>query len=205
MAHTVFFWFDFASTYSYLSAMRIGPLAKASGVEVIWRPFLLGPIFRNQGWSTSPFGVYPNKGRYMWRDMERRAARFGIPFNRPDPEDPRAFPQHSVLAARAAQIAADEGQGAEFCRAVFQAEFAEGKDVSEAETLAEIARGLGLPDDTLTRAVTVQNKTLLRERTEFATQNGFFGAPTFMVGEEMFWGDDRLEDALAWAFSNDHA
>ncbi|MEO1568205.1 MAG: DsbA family protein, partial [Pseudomonadota bacterium] len=147
MAHTVFFWFDFASTYSYLSAMRIGPLAKASGVEVIWRPFLLGPIFRNQGWSTSPFGVYPNKGRYMWRDVERRAARFGIPFNRPDPEDPRAFPQHSVLAARAAQIAADEGQGAEFCRAVFQAEFAEGKDVSEAETLAEIARGLGLPDD----------------------------------------------------------
>ena len=68
------FWYDFGSTYSYLTAMRIDRLAAASGIDVVWRPFLLGPIFKAQGWATSPFNVYPAKGRYMVRDIERIAA-----------------------------------------------------------------------------------------------------------------------------------
>ena len=68
---TLDFWFEFASTYSYPAAMRIAPLAKVAGVTVHWRPFVLGPIFKAQGWTTSPFNLYPAKGRNMWRDLER--------------------------------------------------------------------------------------------------------------------------------------
>src|SRR5215470_481579 len=84
------FWFDFASTYSYLAAMRIGPLAEKAEVRVRFRPFLLGPIFKAQGWVTSPFNLYPAKGHNMWRDLERSCAELKLPFRRPDP-----FPQNS--------------------------------------------------------------------------------------------------------------
>ena len=76
------FWFDFASTYSYPAAARIGPLAAEAGVEVRFRPFLLGPIFKAQGWDTSPFNLYPAKGRNMWRDLERVCEDAGLPFRR---------------------------------------------------------------------------------------------------------------------------
>ena len=88
------FWLDFASTYSCLAAVRIGPLAAKANVDVRFRPFLLGPIFKAQGWDTSPFSIYQAKGRYMWRDMERQAAELGRPFRRPE-----VFPQNSLLAA----------------------------------------------------------------------------------------------------------
>jgi 2-hydroxychromene-2-carboxylate isomerase len=91
------FWYEFASTYSYPAAMRIGTLAAERGVTVAWRPFLLGPLFAEQGWRDSPFNIYPAKGRYMWRDMERICGALGLPLRRPDP-----FPQNSLLAARRA-------------------------------------------------------------------------------------------------------
>ena len=94
------FWFDFASTYSYLSAMRIEDLARDAGVEIKWMPFLLGPIFQAQGWGNSPFNIYPAKGKYMWRDMERLCAVRGLPFKRPS-----IFPQNSIRAARVALAA----------------------------------------------------------------------------------------------------
>ena len=79
------FWYEFASTYSYLSAMRMEELARAAGVAVVWKPLLLGPIFRAQGWSTSPFNLYPAKGRYMVREMERLTAARGLRFKMPSP------------------------------------------------------------------------------------------------------------------------
>src|SRR5215510_4878250 len=94
-APVLHFWFDFASTYSYLAAMRIGPLADKAEVQVRFRPFLLGPILKAQGWVTSPFNLYPAKGHNMWRDLERSCAELKLPFRRPDP-----FPQNSLLAAR---------------------------------------------------------------------------------------------------------
>src|SRR5256886_17599605 len=103
------FFYEFASSYSYIAAMRIAPLAKAAGVEVRWRPFLLGPIFKAQGWDTSPFNLYEAKGRYMWRDMERLAAELSLPFRRPDP-----FPQNSLLPARVAPFGLAQGWGADF-------------------------------------------------------------------------------------------
>ena len=105
------FWFDFASTYSYPAAVRIGALAARADVRVRFRPFLLGPIFKAQGWTTSPFNLYPEKGRYMWRDLERLCADLDVPFRRPDP-----FPQNSLLAARVALVGARPELGRGFLR-----------------------------------------------------------------------------------------
>src|SRR6201988_3639067 len=104
--HTLDFWFEFASTYSYPAAMRIAPLAAATGVTVRYRPFLLGPIFKAQGWDSSPFNVYAAKGRHMWRDLERLCADLALPFRRPE-----LFPQSSLLAARVALLGLDHGWG----------------------------------------------------------------------------------------------
>ena len=79
------FWYEFASTYSYPAAMRIEALARPAGVAVRWRPFLLGPLFFEQGWRDSPFNIYPVKGRYMWRDLERTCEALGLPLQRPQP------------------------------------------------------------------------------------------------------------------------
>src|SRR5438477_1458344 len=127
------FWFDFASTYSYLTAMRITPLAEKASVRVRFRPFLLGAIFQAQGWTTSPFNLYPAKGRNMWRDLERSCADLGLPFHRPDP-----FPQNSLLAARVALVALDQSWGEEFCRTLFRAEFAHGRRIDDAAVIADV-------------------------------------------------------------------
>jgi 2-hydroxychromene-2-carboxylate isomerase len=190
------FWYDFASTYSYLTAMRIEPLAAAAGVGVAYRPFLLGPIFKAQGLTTSPFAANPVKGRYMARDIGRIAAARGLVFHIPDP-----FPAHSLAAARIALIAEAEGWIAPFTRAVFAAEFAGREDIAAIEVLNRIVTGLGHdPARISAAAATPENKTALRDRTEAAAQRGIFGAPTFVTADrEIFWGDDRLEQALAWA------
>src|SRR5688572_26345848 len=133
------FWYEFASTYSYLSAMRIEALAASAGVEIAWKPLLLGPIFRAQGWDTSPFNIYPAKGRYMVRDMERLAAARGLPFKLPSP-----FPQNSLHAARLALIGLAEGWGPAFTRAVYDAEFAGGADIGDKRVLAGLLTRLGL-------------------------------------------------------------
>ncbi|WP_029030595.1 2-hydroxychromene-2-carboxylate isomerase [Salinarimonas rosea] len=190
------FWFDFASTYAYLSAMRIEPLAEAAGVDVRFRPFLLGPIFQSQGWNTSPFNLYPAKGRYMWRDVAREAERRGLPFRKPEP-----FPQNGLAATRVALWGADKPWCGAFVRAVFHAEFGEGRSIEEPSAVAALAGSVGLdPDGTMKAASADPNKQRLRAVTEEARTKGVFGAPTFFAEDgEMFWGDDRLERALAWA------
>jgi 2-hydroxychromene-2-carboxylate isomerase len=190
------FWYDFASTYSYLAAMRIEQAAAEAKVEIVWRPFLLGPIFKAQGWETSPFSLYPDKGRYMWRDLEREAVRFGLPFYKPSP-----FPQSSLLAARIALVGLDPGWTPVFTKAVYTAEFGEGRNISDPEVLSGILAGLGLdPEEVVAEAQSETNKTRLRRLNDEAQSRGIFGAPTFLAEDgEMFWGNDRLEQALAWA------
>jgi len=189
------FWFDFASTYSYPAALRIAPLAATAGVTVRFRPFLLGPIFKAQGWDSSPFNLYPAKGRYMWRDLERLCADLSLPFRQPE-----TFPQPSLLAARFALVGLAEGWGEEFCRAVFRAEFAEASQIDDVATLARLLTPFGInPDDVLAKAQSEPNKRRLRDETQTAQQLGVFGAPTFVTADgELFWGNDRLESALAW-------
>jgi len=190
------FWFDFASTYSYLAAMRIGTLAQDAGVRVRFRPFLLGPIFKAQGWNTSPFNLYPAKGRNMWRDLERSCAELKLPFRRPDP-----FPQNSLLAARVALAALDQPWGEDFCRALFCAQFAEGRRIDDAAAVGDVLANLKIePQPVLEAAQSDAIKARLRAQTEEAQRLGVFGAPTFTTADgELFWGNDRLEPALRWA------
>jgi 2-hydroxychromene-2-carboxylate isomerase len=189
------FWYEFASTYSYLSAMRIETLAAGAGVEVVWKPLLLGPIFRAQGWDTSPFNIFPAKGRYMVRDMERLAADRGLRFRLPSP-----FPQNSLHAARLALIGLGEGWGAAFTRAVYEAEFADGANIGDKRVLAGLLTRLGLDAGLLlARSETPETKQRLRQQTEEAQELGIFGAPSFLIRGDLFWGDDRLEQALAAA------
>jgi 2-hydroxychromene-2-carboxylate isomerase len=127
------FWFDFASTYSYPAAMQIAPVAQQAGVIVRFRPFLLGPLFKAQGWPTSPFNVYPAKGRYMWRDLKRICFDFDLPFRQPEP-----FPQNSLLAARVALIGLSDSWGEEFCRSVFRVQFGEGRQIDDPTVISDI-------------------------------------------------------------------
>ena len=203
MAARMSFWFEFASTYSYLSVMRIEDLAKAKGVEVEWTPFLLGPIFAAQGWTTSPFNLYPAKGRNMWRDMERRAAKYDIPFKPWTGEDGRVFPQNGLLAARTAIAALREPWGTDFVRRVYTAQFAEGLDISNPMVIGDCIEAAGGVDRIyLHMGHSNSHKQLLKANTDAAIAAGIYGAPSFTVSGELFWGDDRLEDALDWALSH---
>jgi 2-hydroxychromene-2-carboxylate isomerase len=189
------FWYEFASTYSYLSVMRVEKVAAAAKLEVSWRPFLLGPIFRAQGWNGSPFNLYPAKGRYMWRDLERLAAGYQLPFRRPS-----AFPRNGLSAARIALLAEPEGWCPDWTRAVFTAEFAHDRDIGDAAVLSGLLETLGQdPGAVLARAESAENKAALRAQTERAQQLGIFGAPSFVAGGELYWGNDRLGDAVAKA------
>jgi 2-hydroxychromene-2-carboxylate isomerase len=189
------FWYEFASTYSYLAAMRIEAQAQAHVVGVEWKPFLLGPIFAAQGWNSSPFNIYPAKGRYMVRDMERICARRGLPFRLPDP-----FPQNGLHAARLALIGAEEGWAPAFTRAVYARQFGDGRQLTDRAMLADALGEAGQDAQAvMARAETAEIKQRLRAQTETAQALGLFGAPSFVTADgELFWGDDRLEDALAW-------
>lgn len=189
------FWYEFASTYSYPAAMRLEAAAKKAGVEVLWRPFLLGPIFSEQGLSDSPFNVYEMKGRYMWRDLERLCAGYKLPFNRP-----QVFPQNGLKAARLALAGMKEGWGEDFSRAVYRANFVDGLNISDDAVLSEVLDLVGVePEEAFAAANAQANKDALRLQTEEALERGIFGAPSFSVGDELFWGQDRMEQAIAWA------
>lgn len=193
------FWYDFASTYSYLSAMRIAEKADGAGVEVHWRPFLLGPILAAQGWTTSPFNIYPAKGKNMWRDMERQCEIMGLPLVRPDP-----FPANSLLAARVALVVDDIPA---FTRGVYHAAFGQGRPISEREAIGSVLSTLGMDADrVLDEALSDNNKARLKMQTAKAAEIGIYGAPSYITADgELFWGNDRLEQALDWASSHDPA
>ncbi|HMW16621.1 MAG TPA: 2-hydroxychromene-2-carboxylate isomerase [Accumulibacter sp.] len=189
---TLDFWYEFGSNYSYLSVMRIEALAAARGVTVRWRPFLLGPIFREFGWATSPFVLQKEKGAYVWRDMARLCRKYDLPWRQPT-----VFPRSAVLPLRVALLGADQPWLGEFSRRVMQQNFVDDREIDTPDAVSDVLRALALPADTLlAEAQTIDNKTRLRRQTEEARALGLFGAPTFFVGNEMFWGNDRLDDAL---------
>jgi 2-hydroxychromene-2-carboxylate isomerase len=189
------FWFEFGSNYSYLSVMRIEAAAAQCDVTVRWKPFLLGPIFRSLGWSTSPFVLQKAKGDYVWTDMARQCRKHGLPWQRPT-----EFPRSSLLPARVALIGADQPWMGAYCRRIMSHNFAEDRAIDDPQRVAEVLNQLHLPAPMiLDQAQSDANKLKLRQQTEAAQAKGIFGAPTFFVGEEMFWGDDRLDDALVSA------
>lgn len=193
-ARAVEFWFEFASTYSYPAAMRIEERARAAGIAVRWRAFLLGPIFGAQGWNDSPFNLYPARGRYMWRDLERICAGLELPWQRPT-----RFPRNGLRAARVACWFEDEPWLPAFVRAVYDANFARDLEIAEPEVVAACLARAGAPPGALDAGTADAAKAKLRARGAQAAALGLFGAPSFTAGGELFWGNDRLEDALAWA------
>ena len=189
------FWFEFGSNYSYLSVMRIEDEARRRGVRIAWKPFLLGPIFRALGFENSPFVLQKEKGAYVWQDMARQCRKYGLRWTQPS-----TFPRLGVLPLRVALLGAERPWIGAFCRMVMELNWALDQDINQPEPLARILAELGLPAAAiLDQAQAEPTKTLLREQTEQARVRGIFGAPTFFVGTEMFWGNDRLDDALLFA------
>ena len=190
------FWFDFASTYSYVAAMRIEAEAARAGVEVGWKPFLLGPIFTELlGIRDSPFNLHPVRGRYMWRDLERLCEKYGLAWRKPS-----VFPRNSLLAARVACALSGTRAEAAGIREMFRANFIEDQDISDAHVIAAALERAGVQSEpVLALAVTPEVKQQLRANTDEARALGMFGAPDFVVGGELFFGQDRLGDAIAWS------
>ncbi len=187
------FWFDFGSNYSYLTTMRIEEAAARAGVQVEWKPFLLGPLFRELGWESSPFVLQKAKGEYVWQDMVRQCRKAGIPWRQPT-----RFPRNAVLPLRVALVGAQQDWIGAYCRRIMSLNFAEDREIDDVEAVTEVLHGLGLePQGILEAALSDANKLRLREQTATAKAKGIFGAPTFFVGDAMFWGNDRLDDALA--------
>jgi len=143
----------------------------------------------------SPFVLQKEKGAYVWRDMARQARKHGLPWAQPS-----TFPRLGVLPSRIALLGAEKPWVGTFCRRVMELNFVRDQDINQPERMAPILTELGLPAaDILDQAQAEPTKTRLREQTERGRVRGIFGAPTFFVGTEMFWGNDRLDDALLFA------
>ena len=194
MAGNLDFYFFYGSIHSYLSVMRIGALASAAHVKVRWQPFNLREILIEQ--NNTAFTKNEVKMNYFWHDVERRARRHNIPFagRALYPADP------DLLALRVGLIAAQEKWCDDYSRATFHDWFiarrAPGVDDHIERVLASLNKS---PASIITRAKGAEGERLLKEATDAARKLGIFGAPTFAIGPEIFWGDDRLEDALAFA------
>jgi 2-hydroxychromene-2-carboxylate isomerase len=192
---TLEFWFDFASPYSYIGAARIPDLCRTSNVELGWKPFLLGPIFELQGWNTSHYNLNPLRGAYMWRDMKRLTTKLGLQWHRPS-----VFPRNTVVAARVAAAYASEPWIDRFIMEAFVANFFRDEDLNDATIVMKLLEQIEIePQSTLHDALNGERRQILRANTALAIERGIFGAPTCMAGDEMFWGEEALEDAVAWA------
>jgi len=189
------FWFEFASTYSYPVAMSVGERTAAVGIEVSWKPFLLGPIFANQGWGDSPFNLYPAKGAYMWRDLERVCRDANLAWERPS-----QFPRNGLLAARVAYANENEPWIGSFVKSIYVANFCRDEDISDPAVIAKCLQPLvSEPEAAIAAAGLPETKRGLREQTESAARLQIFGSPSFLVAGELFWGGDRLDQAIQHA------
>jgi 2-hydroxychromene-2-carboxylate isomerase len=189
------FWIEYGSTYTYLTVARIGKLAAQAGVDVRWQPFFVMPIMAELGMTQGPFLPYPSKTAYMWRDIERRAARHGIQYSKPS-----AYPVNSLLTARVACIAAEEGWCQAFTEKVFELHWTQNVLIGSDDNLRGALQSLDRePEELVSRAQLQSVKDQLKSRTARAKSLGVFGAPSFTVGSELVWGDDRLEEAIEWA------
>lgn len=175
--------------------MRIEDAARRCGVRIVWKPFLLGPIFRALGMETSPFILQKEKGAYVRQDMVRQCRKYGLRWMQPS-----MFPRLGVLPSRVAVLGVEEPWIGAFCCQVIELNFALDEDINQPDRLAQILTRLDLPaSEILSRAQAEPTKARLRQQTDQARVKGIFGAPTFFVGTEMFWGNDRLDDALLFA------
>ena len=185
---TLEFFYDFVSPYSYLASTRVEAEVARVGGTVRFRPFLLGGVFNATG-NKAPIEVAA-KAPYLATDCSRWAKRLGVPFAWP----PR-FPLLTVLPLRAAFAAEKLGKLVPYTHAMYRAYWVEGRDISDAAVVADVATQAGLDGAALV-AEAPSFKEALKAQTQEAVDRGSFGAPTFLVGEEMFIGNDRLDFAI---------
>lgn len=188
------FWYSIGSTYSYLTVMRLDEVAQEHGAEVTWRPFNVRTIMTEQ--KNIPFAGKPEKSAYMWRDIERRAAKYGLPISVPAP-----YPIPELqLANQVALLGMLEGWGRAFTVQSYRQWFEDGLPAGSEPNLSTSLTRVGQdPAQVLERAASPEAEQALVDQTILARDAGVFGAPSFLVEGELFWGDDRLEDALVWA------
>ena len=187
------FWFSVGSTYTYLSVMRLAEVEKAHGVAFRWRPFSVRQIMIEM--DNIPFRTKPVKAAYMWRDIERRAAMYGL-----RPRLPAPYPiAHWDEANRVAVLATREGWAADYARATYRRWFEDGLEPGMDPNLPESLRACGQdPARVVAAAASEDIGAAYAAATDEARTLGIFGSPTFAIGGELFWGDDRLDDAIAW-------
>ncbi len=196
MATEIDFWFTMGSTYSFLTVMRLPEIERSTGITFRWRPFHLLVILKKM--NHVPFADKPAKSAYMWRDIARRADLHGLKVNLPAP-----YPlKDSMTANLVATAGMREGWGQDFVRAAYVRWFELGQESGSEPNLTESLRDIGqIPENALKLAASDEVKALLSAETAAADALGIFGSPTFTVGRELFWGDDRLEDAVSWCRS----
>lgn len=189
MSKKVEFFWDVASPYTYLASTQLEDLGRRTGAEIVYRPFLLGGVFKATG-NAAP-ALVQAKGMYMAKDLARWRRHYDVPMKMPVQEV--TFPIVSVLPMRVATAADSKGQGKAFCHAVMRAYWEQAKDVSEQGVLREVIAEVGLdPDAVLEAATSPEVKDRLREISDEAVSRGAFGAPTFFVGDAMYFGNDRM-------------
>jgi 2-hydroxychromene-2-carboxylate isomerase len=190
------FWFTMGSTYSFLTVMRLADMERSSGLSFRWRPFHLLVILQEM--KHVPFADKPAKSAYMWRDIERRAAMYGLEARLPAP-----YPAtQSIVANLVATLGMHEGWGCDFVRAAYRRWFVLGQETGSEPNLSESLRDIGQDADRVLKlAADGGTKAMLTAETDAARALGIFGSPTFSVGRELFWGDDRLEDVINWCRS----
>ena len=194
MSAPIEFYFDFSSPYGYLAAERIDDIAARHGRDVSWRPYLMGVAMKVTG--SSPIVNRPMLGEYSRRDMVRSARRLKVPFRFPEP-----FPIATIAACRAVYWAERAGakEAKSLARALYRAYFADGRNISEAEVVADVAAETGADRDALLAGIQDPAvKDRLKEVTNDAIERGIFGSPFFIVGDEPFWGHDRMDEVDRW-------
>jgi len=194
MARPIDFYFEFASPYGYLASTRIDDIGARYGREVVWHPIMLGAAFKHTG--AQPLMHTPLKSDYFLHDVPRFARYLGVPLTRPD-----VMPVNSLAASRACLWAEEQaaGLGKRLAKALYAAHWGEGRDIGPPEVVAEVAEPLGLDRQKLLDAVADPAiKQRLKDATEAALERGVFGSPFIFIGDEPFWGADRLPQVEAW-------
>jgi 2-hydroxychromene-2-carboxylate isomerase len=189
------FWFDLSSPYAYLASTRIEALCAAAGARLVWRPLLLGGLFKQIGTADVPLlGFSESKRRYHFAEMDRWARWWGVPFRMAT-----RFPMRTVAALRLIVLAARQGDPAPLIHRLFRGLWVEDVDLADDATLRRLCGEVGLDPGLVDRTGEPDVKQALIDATTEAKERGVFGVPTCVVGGELYWGQDRLElvaDAL---------
>ena len=194
MINPIDFYFDFSSPYGYFASAKIEALAATYGRSAVWRPILLGAVFKITG--QQPLPTIPLKGSYASHDLARSARLFGVPYKMPE-----KFPVSGTAPSRAFYWVSDRDPALakQLAQALYHAYFAEGRDISSPEITANVAARLGLEKDQVLQALNDPAvKERLKTEVDAAIERGVFGSPFFIIDKEPFWGSDRLDQVERW-------